>query len=232
MTADETDPRAGVLPRAARSIGVFFLLLAAVLFLPAGLGWRRGLALFIVFLVLTAPSAAYLWRKNPDIFVARGRIHRGTKPWDKVLLGILLTSFAAIFAVAAFDVRCGWSAVPVLLVVPGYAMISLAFTVSTWAYTVNKFAEPSVRIQSDRGQVVIHTGPYAIVRHPLYVASVLLTGGIPLALGSWWAFIPAGVWTVLIIVRTALEDRLLRNELVGYQAYASRVRYRLVPGLW
>ncbi len=99
-------------------------------------------------------------------------------------------------------------------------------------YAVNKFAEPSVRIQSDRGHRVVDTGPYAIVRHPLYLAGIFTVVGMALALGSYRALIPVAVGVVVILVRTGLEDRMLRNELEGYKDYASRVRYRLIPGVW
>ena len=102
----------------------------------------------------------------------------------------------------------------------------------TWATSVNKFFEPSVRIQTDRGHRVIDTGPYAIVRHPGYALGYPLFLGMPLALGSLWASIPALFFGLFLIVRTILEDRTLRNELPGYKDYAQRVRYRLVPGVW
>jgi protein-S-isoprenylcysteine O-methyltransferase Ste14 len=103
---------------------------------------------------------------------------------------------------------------------------------SVWAYSVNKFAEPGVRIQTERGHQVIDTGPYAIVRHPIYVAGFLIVAGTPLALGSLWALIPVAVASPTLIVRTAFEDRLLQDELGGYKVYASRVRYKLVPWVW
>jgi len=225
-------PRVGMLGRVALRGGVFFLIQAAILFLPAGFGWRNGQVFCLVFLGLMIFAAVHLWRRNPDIFVARSRIHKGTKSWDKGLLALLLASFFSVFAVAAFDARYGWSSVPVWLIVLGYVLLSLGHLMSIRAYVVNKFAEPSVRIQSERGQKVVDAGPYAIVRHPLYLGSLLFVGGIPLALGSFRALLPAGVWAVTTVVRTALEDRVLRSELEGYKDYASRVRYRLIPGLW
>jgi protein-S-isoprenylcysteine O-methyltransferase Ste14 len=102
----------------------------------------------------------------------------------------------------------------------------------TWAESVSKFFEPTVRIQTDRGHRVIDTGPYAIVRHPGYVAACVLFMGMPLSLGSFWALVPAAVSCLLLVVRTVLEDKTLRNELVGYEEYTQRVRYRLVPGVW
>jgi protein-S-isoprenylcysteine O-methyltransferase Ste14 len=102
----------------------------------------------------------------------------------------------------------------------------------TWAESVNKFFEPTVRIQTDRGHTVIDSGPYALVRHPGYLAAGLLVLGLPLSLGSYWALVPAALSNVLLVVRTALEDRTLREELPGYKEYTQRVRYRLVPGVW
>src|SRR3954447_12133235 len=96
----------------------------------------------------------------------------------------------------------------------------------------NRFFEPGVRIQADRGQTVIDTGPYAVVRHPGYVAACLLFVGIALALGSLWALIPAGISSSIVILRTRWEDRALRAELAGYERYTQRVRFRLIPGVW
>jgi protein-S-isoprenylcysteine O-methyltransferase Ste14 len=97
---------------------------------------------------------------------------------------------------------------------------------------VNKFFEPSVRIQTNRGHRVIDVGPYAIVRHPGYVGAFLLMPGLAIALGSWWALIPAGAAALLLLLRTRWEDQTLQAELSGYKSYAERVRYRLIPGVW
>ncbi|MBN1507591.1 MAG: isoprenylcysteine carboxylmethyltransferase family protein, partial [Sedimentisphaerales bacterium] len=166
------------------------------------------------------PSAVYLWRVNPEIFVARGKIHAGTKPWDKVLLVLLLVSFLAILVVAPLDAgRFHWSSVPLWLTVLGYILLCVNFFLSVWAESVNQFAEPSVRIQTDRGHKVVDTGPYAIVRHPMYLSGLFLCAGIPLTLGSFWALIPAAVATVVLIVRTIMEDKTLQKELEGYKEY-------------
>jgi protein-S-isoprenylcysteine O-methyltransferase Ste14 len=114
----------------------------------------------------------------------------------------------------------------------GYALLIIGMVGVTWAESVNKFFETTVRIQTDRGHNVIDTGPYAIVRHPGYVFMCSLLVGIPLALCSLWALIPAVLSCSLLVVRTVLEDKTLRAELPGYVDYAQRVRYRLVPGVW
>jgi protein-S-isoprenylcysteine O-methyltransferase Ste14 len=224
----------GVLLRGILRLGVFSIILGVALFLPAGdIRWTKGWLFLLVFLVLMAASILYLWRTNPDIFVARSRIHPGTKSWDKVLEAFLLLSFVSIFLVAGFDAgRFHWSSVSLGVIVLGYVLPCVGFFLSIWVYRVNKFAEPTVRIQTERGHKVIDTGPYAIVRHPLYSGGLFLFAGIPLALGSFWALIPVAVGALVLVVRTVLEDRTLQAELEGYKEYAGRVRYRLIPGVW
>jgi len=224
----------GVLLRGILRLGVFSIVLGVALFLPAGdIRWVEGWLFLLVFLLLMAASIHYLWRTNPEIFVARSKIHPGTKRWDKVVMVFLLLSFTAIFLGAGLDAgRFHWSNVPFWVLVLGYVLLCAGFFISIWVYRVNKFAEPTVRIQTERGQKVIDTGPYAIVRHPLYLGGVILFTGIPLALGSFWALIPTAVGTLVLVVRTVLEDRTLQEELEGYKEYAGRVRYRLIPGVW
>lgn len=221
-----------VLRRSLLSAGAFILLLAVALFLPAGISWWQGWLFLAIFVLQMGLAIAYLWRKNPEIFIARSRIHQGTKSWDKVIILFLILSLGAIFPVAALDHSHHWSSVPAWLVVLGYLLLTLGMVGSVWVEEVNKFAEPGVRIQAERGHRVVDTGPYAIVRHPLYVAALFLFAGIPLALGSFWALIPAVVTAVILVVRTALEDNMLQNELEGHKEYAGRVRYRLIPGIW
>jgi len=112
-----------------------------------------------------------------------------------------------------------------VLFIPGAALF-------TWSMAVNPFFEKTVRIQTERGHRVIDTGPYHVVRHPGYVGFFGWSLSVPLLLGSWWAFLPAFAAAIGIVIRTALEDRTLRAELTGYEEYATRVRYRLIPGVW
>jgi protein-S-isoprenylcysteine O-methyltransferase Ste14 len=221
-----------VLRRAIRSLAAFSLLLAAALFVPAGIGWRLGWLFLAVFLLQIAIAAVYLWRVNPEIYVARSRFHKGTKAWDKLVLCLLFPAILAVFPVAGLDHRYDWSSVPGWLVGAGYALLTVGMLGSVWVEAVNKFAEPGVRIQTERGHKVVDTGPYAIVRHPMYATSLLLFGGVALCLGSYWALIPVATAGIVVVVRTALEDRTLQRELAGYKEYAGRVRYRLIPGVW
>jgi protein-S-isoprenylcysteine O-methyltransferase Ste14 len=232
VMADEEQIGRGTLGKTILSVGCMFLLLAAVMFLPAGIGWWNGWIFLAVFAVQMAVGSLYLWQRNPAIFVARSKIHKGTKSWDKLVLFFLLLAFLAIFPVAALENRYEWSSVPVWTIIVGYLLTTIGTLGSVWGYGVNKFAEPGVRVQTERGHKVIDSGPYAIVRHPLYVAGFLFAVGIPLALGSFWALIPVAVATLVLVVRTALEDRMLHEELDGYREYAARVRYRLIPRVW
>jgi protein-S-isoprenylcysteine O-methyltransferase Ste14 len=136
-------------------------------------------------------------------------------------------------AVAGLDaVRYHWSSMPFEFVYVGIILFALAMVLIASVLVVNPYAESSVRIQTDRGHTVITSGPYRLVRHPMYVGSFLMNLGMPLILGSVWALVLTGVITLLFVWRTAHEDQTLRRELPGYEEYAARTRYRLLPGLW
>jgi protein-S-isoprenylcysteine O-methyltransferase Ste14 len=139
----------------------------------------------------------------------------------------------AILPVAALDAgRFHWSTVPAWAVLSGYVAVLAGIVVTAWAQAMNPYFEPGVRIQSERHQRVIDSGPYRFVRHPGYVAALFLFFGMALALGSLWALAPAALAAAVLVLRTSWEDRLLRAELPGYDDYSHRVRWRLVPGLW
>jgi protein-S-isoprenylcysteine O-methyltransferase Ste14 len=219
---------------AAAYLLVSLLVFALLLFVPAGtLAWWRGWQFLLVFFVVMTAAALWLWRVNPEIYAARRRVHRGTKRWDVVLLCFLLPMMAAILPVAALDdARFHWLPLPSWVIAVGYALLLAGIWVTVWAQAVNKFFEPGVRIQVDRGHRVIDTGPYAVVRHPGYVGACLLLAGMALALGSLWALVPAGLCAAELILRTKWEDQTLQAELAGYEEYAQRVPFRLIPGLW
>jgi protein-S-isoprenylcysteine O-methyltransferase Ste14 len=211
------------------------LTLVLCLFLPAWTwGWTRGWLFLVVFVAASVLDTLYLRRVNPDVVAGRVNRHERPRRWD-LLLGLFgfLPAMLAILVVASLDDgRYHWSHVPWWGCLAGYALILVGFVGLTWAMSVNKFFEPSVRIQADRGHKVIDSGPYAVVRHPGYALGYPLFLGMPLALGSLWALVPAALLCPLLVTRTAWEDQTLRAELPGYEAYARRVRYRLVPGVW
>jgi protein-S-isoprenylcysteine O-methyltransferase Ste14 len=210
------------------------LLFGLLLFLPAGnIGWARGWLFILVVCVSEVLSAFYLWRTDPERFTAQNRSHEKPKSWDKALLCFIMPLQMAMFPVAALDDgRFHWSHIPLWLTIVGYVLLLASTGVATWARIANPFAAPFVRIQTDRGHRVIDKGPYRLVRHPFYLVRFFSFPGIAWALGSWWALVPAAITAPLLLVRTALEDRMLQEELPGYREYARRVRYRLIRGIW
>lgn len=208
--------------------------LAVFMFLPAGTWlWERGWLFILVFLMSAVAASLYLRRANPDLLAARINRHQGTERWDKILVGFFVVIWLAILPVAALDDgRFQWFPVPWWVCLLGYALLFVGMGLLTWAEAVNKFFEPTVRIQADRGQTVIDTGPYRCVRHPGYVGGLLISIGMALSLGSLWALIPAGVSSLVLVLRTKWEDETLQSKLSGYKEFAQRVRYRLIPGVW
>jgi protein-S-isoprenylcysteine O-methyltransferase Ste14 len=210
------------------------LALVALVFLPVGrIDWTPGWIFIAVLVAVFGLSALLLARVNPMIYRARSRFQPGTKKWDLILLAALFPAMIAEIPIATLDAgKMGWSAVPQWVVIVGYVLLTGGIAVTTWAQAVNPFFEPGVRIQKERAQQVITSGPYRFVRHPGYAAAIVMFVGIPLALASWWGLLPAGLAIALLVVRTGLEDRLLQAELSGYSDYARRTRHRLVPGIW
>lgn len=208
-------------------VGLFF-------FLPAGdLLWPRGWLFIAVNVAAFAVSIFWLRRVNPPIFAARSRVQPGTKAWDRILIAILLGTAALVFPVAALDdCRFHWSALSWPWLGLGYLLYLDGFSVTAWAMGENRFFEPGMRIQTERGHHVVDTGPYAVVRHPGYIAAIEIFLGMALALGSLWALLPAGLASALLVLRTAWEDATLQRELPGYREFATRTRYRLIPGIW
>lgn len=205
------------------------------MFVLAGrLDWVRGWGFVLVVVAGNAGNDLYLWKNNPELLLARARGGKGTKNWDKICLALFGTFYVATLIVGAIDAgRYNPSAMPASFWIVGAIAYLLSIVVLAWSMKVNPFFEKTARIQSDRGHRVVDAGPYKYVRHPGYTATIIgYIPGTPLMLGSWWAFVPAILALLVMVVRTALEDRMLLEELAGYAAYASRVRYRLMPGLW
>jgi protein-S-isoprenylcysteine O-methyltransferase Ste14 len=221
------------LARVAAYLLVALLVFALLLFVPAGtVVWWRGWQFLLIFFLAMTATALWLWRVNPEIYIARRRIQKGTKRWDVVLLCFLLPTMTAILPVAALDdARFHWLPLPAWAIALGYALLLAGVGITGWAQAVNRFFEPGVRIQTDRGHRVIDTGPYAIVRHSGYVGACLLLAGIALALGSLWALVPAGLCTLVLIVRTQWEDQTLGAEFEGLPRLREARSIQMDPGL-
>lgn len=211
-----------------------FLVFAVILFAAAGtLNWMRGWVYSLYMLFIEVCMLTLLARRAPETLNQRGALHAGVKTFDKVFAAVWLALVLITPVVAGFDaVRFRWSSMPMATLYVGAALIFIVSVFGTWAMVENEHFEQFVRIQTDRGHRVVTSGPYRIVRHPGYAGSILGSLGVPLMLGSWWTFAPAGAVILLFIIRTALEDQTLRKELEGYEAYAQRTRYRLFPGIW
>lgn len=195
--------------------------------------WIRGWAYVALLTCGQSLSSLYVWRKDPEVLRRRARIGKGTKTWDKLVLSLFAVAYLAVLVVAALDERYGWSAMSGWFWLLGAALYMFCAFMLAWAMSVNTYFEKTVRIQHDRAHKVIDSGPYRIVRHPGYLGTIFGFGlAGPLLLGSWWAFVPAAIAVASLVVRTALEDRMLKEELDGYESYAQTVRHRLLPGFW
>lgn len=220
-----------------------WLALAAEAFVLGGLllgaagrlDWPAAWAFLALLFILSAPMSVWLLRRDPALLRERlsAPVQPGQPLWDRLVLIALLAGFVAWLVLIGLDAgRYRWSFMPDWLQGTGAALLIGAFWISWRVFRANTFLAPVVRIQVERAHKVVSTGPYAVVRHPLYAGALLFFAAVPLMLGSWWGLVGGGALAGLIVLRTALEDRILRQSLDGYADYAARVRYRLVPGLW
>lgn len=214
---------------------VSFLGIALILFLPAGtLLWPAGWIFFVLLLGYTVVNFGMLLTSNPDLLQERFKLSQpNQKSWDKALMPLFYLLCLAWFILMPLDaVRFHWSNVPLFLQVIGALALVASFPIMILTFRENTFLAPTVRIQDERGQTVISTGPYHYVRHPLYAGGALLFVGTSLLLGSWYGLLVALVLVVGMAVRAVLEERVLRAELPGYDGYMAQVKYRLVPYVW
>ena len=207
------------------------LLIAAILFIASGrLDWGWAWAYLGVGVGILVINASVL---PPELIAERGQIKEDTKGWDRLLAPLLILPTLGTLIVAGLDERFGWSPqLTVAIRVITLIVFALAQGLFSWAMASNKFFSGTVRIQEERAHAVASGGPYRYVRHPGYVGYIMSWLATSLALGSLWALIPAGLVMCLMVVRTALEDKTLVEELDGYPDYAKQVRYRLLPGVW
>jgi len=225
-----------LLPRLILQSGVWLVIMAAILFLGAGrTDWPQGWAFLLLFAVLCAVFGAVTIRRNPRLLEARldGLNQPGQPLWDKVFTGFFVLAWLAWLVLMGADAgRWHPSQMPVALNVLGAVITVLGFGVTARVLLENSFAAPVVRVQTERGQHVIDTGPYAVVRHPMYATALLFLAGMPLLLGSWRGFIGVALIFFGMASRSVAEENLLRRKLPGYAAYMQKVRYRLIPYIW
>jgi protein-S-isoprenylcysteine O-methyltransferase Ste14 len=211
----------------------FQVALGLMIFLPArSLTYWQGWLYWLLFGALCVAVTLYFLRHDRELIARRMQAGPGaeTEPRQKLILTFASVALIAMYVVSALDYRFGWSSVPTWLVLTGDALVVLSFYGFFLTFRENSFAAATVRVESE--QRVISSGPYAVVRHPMYTAALALMLGTPLALGSLWGLIPAALLCTTIVWRLLDEEAYLARNLPGYTDYQHKVRTRLVPGLW
>jgi protein-S-isoprenylcysteine O-methyltransferase Ste14 len=215
------------------TVVVALVVQAAILFASAGqLDWLWAWVYLGISLAGALLNGILLLRISPEMVAERGR-PRGMRRWDMAVSGVWLAMYLVLPLVAGLDARSGWSpALGVIWHVAGAIAYAVGFELTVWAMLANAYFSVVVRVQGERGHAVCRTGPYQFVRHPGYVGYMVQFMSTAVLLGSLWALLAALVAAVAMLVRTALEDRVLQAELPGYVEYAREVHYRLIPGIW
>jgi len=219
--------------RALRSSVIGTLIMAALLFLPAGTldDWQAWVFI-AVFISASSAVTVYLAIHDPRLLERRMRAGPAAEKEksQKLIIFFVMIGFIVLLIVPAFDHRFSWSRMPAYVCLMGDALIAISFLLVFPVVKVNTFAASTVQVA--QGQKVISTGPYALVRHPMYAGSFPTLIGTPLALGSWWGLSALIVFVPLLIWRLVDEERFLRKNLPGYTEYTHKVRHRLVPYVW
>lgn len=210
------------------------VIMGVALFWSAGrINWWPAWAAIAVMLAWIIATAIIILRFNPDLLAERLGPRKGAKPWDTAIMSILGLTQLARYILAGLDQRYGWTGgfpfaaqlAALVVCLAGYALV-------VWATASNAFFSQIVRLQTERSHTVATGGPYHSVRHPAYLGAILSEVAVPVLLASWWALTLSSLNAILLILRTALEDRTLQAELAGYVDYARQVRYRLLPRIW
>jgi len=211
-------------------ISLAFFVLSAIFFLPAGTFayWEAWVYLAIFFAPMSF-FAIYLLKNDPGL-LARRMVMREKEAEQQLIIKLSYIPFALAFLLPGFDKRFGWSNVSVTVVVIADILVFLGFGIVFLAFRENRYASRIIEIE--QGQTVVRSGPYARVRHPMYAGLLPLYALSPLALGSYWAMIPAILIIPFILARIRNEERVLARDLNGYQEYMQKTRYRLIPGMW
>jgi protein-S-isoprenylcysteine O-methyltransferase Ste14 len=215
---------------------VLIAVLAVILCVAAGdWGWPQAWIFVGEVAISSFAVSAWLLRHDPALLASRlsSPVQPDQRPWDRIFMAIGGVVFFSWLVVCALDARrFRWSLVPLWVQIIGAVLIAFCMIVVWQTFRFNTFAAPQVRVQTDRQHRVITEGPYSVVRHPMYSGALLMFVGTPLLLGSWWGLLFVPVAMIGIGARAVGEERMLRRELVGYDDYAQRVRFRLVPGIW
>jgi protein-S-isoprenylcysteine O-methyltransferase Ste14 len=210
------------------------VVMGAALFWPARtFDWWAAWVLTAITLCWIIGTAIVILTYHPELLAERLGPRKGTKSWDTVIMSLLGIAQLARYILAGLDHRYGWTGnFSTAAVICGILFCILGYALFVWSAAANAFFSQIVRIQAERGQMVVSNGPYRYVRHPAYLGAILVELGVPILLSSWWALSISTFTIFLLILRTSLEDRTLLRELAGYSNYSARVHFRLLPGIW
>jgi protein-S-isoprenylcysteine O-methyltransferase Ste14 len=211
------------------------LLIAVLVFAGAGrLNWKLGWLFVVVWGLLKFVFILLLRWHDPTLLVERATRHKNTQPYDRVIVPVYFVfSFGTILVAGLDGGRFRWSGeMPIALIIISYVIYLFGNWLASWAVSANPFFSSESRLQVERDQKVTRQGPYRFVRHPAYLAMVILWPVTGLLLESWYAVIPGLLAALMMFIRTVYEDRMLHAELPGYDAYTQQVRFRLFPGVW
>jgi protein-S-isoprenylcysteine O-methyltransferase Ste14 len=222
-----------LLARALMGFIFLFLVISSVLFgLSGTLHDGRAWAMLAMFFGCAGVITVWLWFRDKALLERRVKAGPGSEPdpMQNVVQAVAGLVFLATFAVPGLDRRFGWSHAPLAVSLAGDGMIAIGFLIVFLTFCENTFTAGTIEVAD--GQHVIDSGPYAVVRHPMYAGALVMVAGIPLALGSWWGLIPAALLVPVLVWRLLREETFLAANLPGYDAYRGRVRYRLAPIFW
>jgi len=206
----------------------------AIIFISAGrINYWQGLIYVALGLIMAVLNYTVL-SIDPELLKERSAPGAETKKWDKAILGLSFLVTISMYVLAGLDSgRFHWSPdFPMVVYLTGIILTAAGQLLFLIAQKENKFFSSTVRIQTERDHTVCETGLYKIVRHPAYLGSIIQSLGFPLLFGSLWSIIPISCLIILFIIRTALEDKTLRNELKGYAEYSNKTGYRIIPSVW
>lgn len=216
---------------ASAVFGVVFF--AVALFVPAGtVAYWQGWTFIAVFLVTTILPSIYLAVRDPAALQRRMRAGptAETRPLQRIVISATVVLVIAALVVSALDHRFGWSSVPPWAVAVGYVLVAVGLLLAQLVVVQNGYASANITVEE--GQPLVSTGLYGVVRHPMYSGALVMMVGMPLALDSLWGLRVVAAAVPVLALRIADEEKMLRDELAGYAEYATRVRSRLVPGVW
>jgi len=209
------------------------LLLGLLLFLPAGtFNYWQAWVFIVVFMITISVFGVYFSIKDPALMERRKQAGPAAEQstLQKIVATIAFTGLFAVLVLPALDHRFGWSSVPPLVSWIGDALLVLSFIMFYFVFRANSYGASNIRVEQN--QQVISTGPYALVRHPMYDGALVMVVGISLALGSWWALALLLITIPVLVIRILDEEKVLAKDLPGYTEYEQKVRYRLMPYLW